>query len=227
MIYNILATGSSGNAVIINDNILVDCGVPFKTIEPYAGKIKIVLLTHYHSDHFKKSTVAALHSEHPAIRWCCCEWMVSRLVQANISRRSIDIVWPVTTWDMTVAWEYKGVAVICPVEIPHDVPNCAWEIVLNMGDRDNCYTIFYATDTSTLGNVEAVGRDLYMIEANYKKADMERIIQVKRSNGEYAYEINAMRNHLSEEQALDWLAKNMRQNSQYVFLHQHVNKKKE
>lgn len=46
--YEILATGSSGNCVIINQNIAVDMGVSFKVIEPYADRIKVVLLTHVH-----------------------------------------------------------------------------------------------------------------------------------------------------------------------------------
>ena len=35
MTYNIISTGSKGNAVIINNEILIDCGVPFKDIKPY------------------------------------------------------------------------------------------------------------------------------------------------------------------------------------------------
>ena len=28
--YNIIASGSQGNAVILNDAVLIDCGVPYK-----------------------------------------------------------------------------------------------------------------------------------------------------------------------------------------------------
>ena len=48
MEYEILGSGSSGNAVIINKNIMVDCGLSFKKIEPYARDLKLVLLTHIH-----------------------------------------------------------------------------------------------------------------------------------------------------------------------------------
>ena len=40
--YDILSTGSKGNAVVIHDYILVDCGVPFKLIEPHLAKLKLV-----------------------------------------------------------------------------------------------------------------------------------------------------------------------------------------
>ena len=48
MNYEILATGSSGNCVIINENIAVDMGIPFKMVEPYADRIRVVLITHVH-----------------------------------------------------------------------------------------------------------------------------------------------------------------------------------
>ena len=76
MTYNIIATGSTGNAVLINDKILIDCGVPYKRLEPFVKGLKLVLLTHVHSDHFKPRTAAALHSERPALRFGCCPWMV-------------------------------------------------------------------------------------------------------------------------------------------------------
>ena len=54
--YNIIATGSTGNAVKIND-ILIDCGVSFKKLKDVYKHIKLVLLTHEHSDHFRPSTI--------------------------------------------------------------------------------------------------------------------------------------------------------------------------
>lgn len=48
MKYEILATGSSGNCVIINDSIAIDMGIPFKKIKPYAKQLRLVLLTHVH-----------------------------------------------------------------------------------------------------------------------------------------------------------------------------------
>ena len=53
---------------------------------------------------------------------------------------------------------------------------------------------------------------------------MDEIIKNKLENGQYCYEIRAARNHLSEEQAFEWLAENMGVNSKYMFLHQHKKK---
>lgn len=49
MDYEIIASGSSGNALLIEKTILIDCGVPFSKIKPYYENIKVVLLTHAHS----------------------------------------------------------------------------------------------------------------------------------------------------------------------------------
>lgn len=49
MTYEVIQTGSSGNAVLINNEILIDCGVSWKKIQPHAKKLKLVLLTHEHS----------------------------------------------------------------------------------------------------------------------------------------------------------------------------------
>ncbi|HNX82188.1 MAG TPA: hypothetical protein PKL77_08600 [Candidatus Omnitrophota bacterium] len=48
MKYNIIATGSSGNCVIIEDIIAIDMGVSFKAIDAYYKNLRLVLLTHAH-----------------------------------------------------------------------------------------------------------------------------------------------------------------------------------
>lgn len=47
--YDVLATGSTGNCVIIEKKIMVDCGVSFKTVESHLDDVKLLLLTHIHS----------------------------------------------------------------------------------------------------------------------------------------------------------------------------------
>ena len=46
--YFIISTGSQGNAVIIEDAILIDVGVSYKQIEPYMDKIKLDASASYH-----------------------------------------------------------------------------------------------------------------------------------------------------------------------------------
>lgn len=222
MTYNIIATGSSGNAVLINDSILIDCGVSFKKLEPYIKDLRLVLLTHIHGDHFKPSTVKALHKRRPGIRWGCCEWMVGPLLEAGVDKRVIDVL----TLDKLQSYVTYGGGMepqqmlIQVSEIPHNVRNCCYRLEL----PPNGERLFYATDCSSLSGIYAEGFDYYLLESNHTRAEIEARIEAKRAAGEFAYEVEAARNHLSQEQALDWLAANMGPNSKYVFLHQHQEK---
>lgn len=73
--------------------------------------------------------------------------------------------------------------------------------------------------------MEAQGYDLYMVEANHTKDELMQKIAEKTEAGEYCYELDVANNHLSKEQADDFIAANAGANSKYVYLHQHQSKK--
>lgn len=217
MTYDILATGSSGNAVVINGEILIDCGVPYKTLERsgYIPHLKLVLLTHEHGDHFKPATVKRLHQERPMLRFGCCNWMLSKLYKTGVDRRVIDVYGP------SIRHFYHDGFELVPESVPHDAPNCAYRI------KRNGKLLFYATDAGTLDHIDAKNYDLYLIEANHTRAELEARVADKQSRGEFSYEYRAAQNHLSQEQAMDWLARNAGPNSRYVLLHQHKQKEED
>ena len=72
MKYNIISTGSIGNAVVINNNILIDCGVSFAKLKDFYKSFQLVLLTHIHTDHFNKTKIKKLAEERPTLRFGCC-----------------------------------------------------------------------------------------------------------------------------------------------------------
>lgn len=150
MTFDVISTGSSGNAVVLNKNILIDCGVSFSKVKPYMKELYLVLLTHIHGDHFNPRTVRALHRERPGLRWGCCEWMVAPLLEAGVDKRVIDVYDP----DIKAFEMYGPRISIRPERLTHDVPNCGYHLLLTPehGKRER---IFYATDTGTLDGVEA------------------------------------------------------------------------
>lgn len=198
---------------MIQGGILIDCGVSFRKLGPYEKQIRLVLLTHQHGDHFKPRTVAVLSYDRPALRWGCCAWMVQPLVDAGVDRRKIDVLFP------GGIYRYNGLAEISPERLPHNVPNCGYRIKIG-AER-----LFYATDCGTLDGIEAKNYGLYLIEANHTKAEIEARIAEKLEAGQFAYEYAAAQNHLSREQAMDWLSENAGPNSMYQFLHQHHDRK--
>ena len=211
MKYNVIATGSTGNAVVLNDFILIDCGVSFKALQDVYKSLKIVLLTHIHGDHFNKTTISRLAKERPALRFACCEWLVADLVACNVSKRNIDV--------LSVGNLYNyGAFKLSPIQLYHDVPNAGYRIFI--GDKK----ALYATDTGHLEGITAKGYDLYLIEANYAEDEIQERIRQKQESGQYCYETGVIGRHLSEEQASKFLLDNMNVNSNYVFLHGHVDK---
>lgn len=216
MTFDVIASGSSGNAVVINDSILVDCGVSFKALEAVKKGLKLVLLTHSHLDHFNPRTVRALHKERPTLRFGCCEWMVGPLLVAGVDKRVIDVYDP----DLPAFLMYGPCFSIRPQRLVHDVPNCGYHMIFTPehGRRE---WLFYATDTATLDGVEAPGYDWYLVEANHTRAELEARARAKLEAGEFVYEFRAAQNHLSQEQALEWLYQQMGPNSKYCFLHRH------
>lgn len=209
MIFDIISTGSKGNAVVLGGSIMVDCGIPFKLLAPHIKHLRLVLLTHEHGDHFVPSTVRRIHQERPTLRFGCCEWMVPHLLAAGVDKRTIDVYVPHHTY------LYPGDIQIRPEPLTHNVLNCGYHIF------DARERVFYATDTGTMDGILAPLYDWYFIEANHTQADIAARAAEKQAAGQYAYEIKAAENHLSQEQAEDWLYRNMGQNSQYVFLHGH------
>ena len=209
--YNIIASGSQGNAVILNDAVLIDCGVPYKQLAPYVPKLKLVLLTHIHSDHFCKRTLRRLAAERPTLRFACCRWLASPLVAAGVPERQIDLLKP------RVMYGY-GLCNVIPFELTHNVPNCGYKVHFGNGK------VIYATDTNNLDGIQAIGYDLYLIEANYNDEDIRRRIKEKRMAGQFAYEEQAFRNHLSEAKCTEFLLRNMRGNGIAIPMHVHVDK---
>ncbi|MPM99564.1 hypothetical protein SDC9_146756 [bioreactor metagenome] len=81
--------------------------------------------------------------------------------------------------------------------------------------------IIYATDTVTLAGIEAKHYDLYLVEANYEDADIRERMREKEATGEYAYERDAMVNHLSKARCDAWIYQNIGRNGEYIYMHQH------
>lgn len=207
--YHIISTGSQGNAVVINDAILVDCGVPFKSIAPFASRLKLVLLTHIHSDHFRPSTLRRLAMERPTLRFACGCWLANALLSAGVPAKCIDILETGTMYGY-------GICNVIPVPLVHNVPNCGYKIHFPVGK------VFYATDTNSLNGIVARHYDLYMVEANYEDEVIKRKIAAKKAVGEYAYEQQAMRNHLSKAKCDDFIYRNIGPGGEYVYLHCHI-----
>ena len=213
--YQVIRSGSKGNAVILAGNIMVDCGVPWKAIQGLHRKLQLVLLTHIHSDHFNPTTIHRLAAERPLLRFACGRWLVKPLLDCGVEAHRIDVM------EDGRSYSYRSLYNIEPVPLVHDVPNFGYKIMLYGTDGRPWRKIFYATDTGNLNGIKAPDYDLYLLEANYGEEEIKKRMSEKKANGEYSYEHRVVKTHLSLEQCNDFIYENIGPNGEYVYLHQH------
>ena len=212
MTYKIIGSGSDGNGLIIEETILIDCGISFKKLKDDYKKLKIVLLTHRHQDHFNKATIKKLASERPTLRFGCCEWLVKDLVECGVEKKNIDVL------EIDKIYNYRDFKLI-PIKLYHDVENCGYKLKID----DN--KLIYATDTNRIEHIIAKNYDFYFIEGNYESdEELAQRRSDKLLTGEFIYEDRVKETHLSKVQATEWLMKNMGEKSKYVFMHEHKSK---
>ena len=207
--FRIVQSGSKGNAVILNDTVLIDCGVTFKALAPFIAPLKIVLLTHVHGDHFHAKTVERLAKERPTLRFACGNWLVNDLLAAGVNPRNIDIM------ESAAAYQYPKFT-IEPFSLLHDVPNMGYKVRFYDGGR-----AFYATDAGNLEGITAKKYDLYLIEGNYDEDEIIGRIREKEDEGKYVHEYRALKYHLSKTQCVEFFEQNAGPNSKFVYLHEH------
>lgn len=197
MRFRIISTGSKGNAVLY-DYVLVDVGIPYSKLKPYVEQIKLVLLTHEHKDHFNLKSIRVLSKTAKIV---CCEWLSEKLG---------DI--PHTVLEVNKTYDFGSVQVAA-FHLYHDVKNCGWRIFMD-GEK-----AFHATDTRTLDGITAKDYDIYALEANHSKEQIDMEILEAQSNNIYTHKIGSKNSHLSIEQADDFVLKNRNQKSVVIYLH--------
>lgn len=212
MKYNIISTGSKGNAVVINDRLLIDCGVSYKQLEPYVSGLQLVLLTHIHGDHFYPFAIKKLAKMRPTLRFGCGKWLVKDLINLGVQKWRIDIYAP------DLVNQYSNDLIVTAVMLKHNVSNCGYKIYID-GEK-----LFYATDTNNLDGITAPDYDLYMIEANYEDEEIQERIRAKEEAGIFPYEYNVLKNHLSKAKCDEFIINNAGENSQFIYMHGHVEK---
>ena len=199
----VISSGSEGNAVIYNNTIMVDCGVSLKALEAVKRSLKIVLLTHKHSDHLKIRTLQRLQAERPTLRVACGNFLLEELPCI----KNIDVL------QVGKIYDY-GAFKVSPIKLYHDVPNFGWRIFLPNGQK-----IFHATDTVHLEGVTAKGYDLYAIEHNYCEEYIQQAIEEARANSEYTHAYSNINTHLSAQQARAFIETNRKESSEVLELH--------
>ena len=209
MHYEILKTGSKGNCIIVESKFMLDCGVPYKMVKSYLDEIKLIFISHSHSDHLNSATVKKIAFEHPNIVFLVGTGLYKTMRDLGLSAKQVIGL-------NTGAWYDIGMCKVRLDFLYHDVPTVA----LHLSYKDK--KLFYATDTSKIDHIVAKDYDTYLIEANYLTDEEidEKVVEAK-NKGEFTYLERVRHTHLSQLDALNWLDKNKGEDSHYRFIHEH------
>ncbi|SEN20242.1 MBL fold metallo-hydrolase [Paenibacillus sp. OV219] len=199
MEYKIISTGSKGNCVII-ENVMIDCGVPFKTIKEHLYGVSTLLLTHIHSDHIKEATLKNIVIMFPHIK-----------IYGNYEVCQVYSEYPITCINEGIPFEDDGIT-FTPFKAIHDVVTYGYVWVWD-GER-----IIYVTDTADLRNAPVQTYDHFFIESNHS----EKKIETMKFDTRYGYNVYAgAKRHLSTEKAkLFYFMNRASAASTFVELHQ-------
>jgi L-ascorbate metabolism protein UlaG (beta-lactamase superfamily) len=196
MNYKVISTGSKGNCVIVND-VMIDCGVPFKEIKEDLYSIKYLLITHTHSDHLNRKTIEQICSKFPRIEIIGnyevhSAWNCNHIANAGFEVEVDDYTF-------------------FPFECVHDVLTYGytWEF--------EGQEIIYATDTSTMENAPEGKFDWFFLESNHDEGKLEAVRNEK--SGSYSPYLSGKR-HLSTQQAKAFFYLRRKPDAKLIELHQ-------
>ena len=208
MKYNIIGSSSKGNCIVVEDFLMLDCGVSYKKLENYLKKVKLIFISHCHKDHLLPVTIKKIAYEHPTIKYLCgSEVVAEKLVKDSyVPMRNIFILKPNKWFDL-------GALKVKLEQLEHDTPNYAIKFEIK-GKKG-----IYIVDTANVDNIKAKDYDLFLIEANYNELTLKEHINMCENPDELYYLNRVPLTHLSYEDANSFLIENMGKNSQYEYIH--------
>ena len=209
----IIASSSSGNAILLENGIMLDMGITFKKAKPYLDKTKVIFISHVHHDHCLPSTIKKIVFEYPNMKFITNQVNASHLVELGINKKNIFAL-------ELDKWYDIGICKIRLEYLIHDKPNSALKI------NQNGYKLIYIVDTSSAEHIEAKDYNFAYIEANYlTEEELDKKIEQDKLENKYSHYERVKNTHLSQLQALNWIQKNNIKD--YCFIHQHRERREE
>ena len=208
MNYEIIGSSSKGNCIVVEDALMLDCGVSYSKIKKYLPKIKLIFISHSHQDHLLPSTIKKIAYNFPIIKILTgSEVVVKKLVECGVNKKNIFIL-------KEYKWYDLGMLNVMLEPLIHDTPNYClkWQLNSKKG--------IYIVDTASVDDIEAECYDLFLIENNYQENLLKEHIDNCEDENILYYLNRVPHTHLSSEQANSFLIENMGNNSTYEYIHQ-------
>lgn len=207
MKYEIIGSSSKGNAIVLEDILLLDVGVSYVKIKKYISRIKLIFISHSHKDHLNPKTINQITYNYPNIKYVTgSDIVVKTLVDLGVIKRNIYLL-------DSGKWYNLGMLNVKLEPLIHDTPNYAFKCQYN-GKK-----MIYIVDTANVDNIKAKGYDLYLIENNYREDILQKHILECEEQSKLYYLDRVPRTHLSSEQCNSFLIENMQENGNFEYIH--------
>lgn len=174
----ILATGSSGNSVLIDNRVVVDLGLTIKNYKSYGFEnIEAVIITHPHGDHMKLPLVRHLLKEGMTM------YLPALVISAIVSENKVDVPSLINSGQIIVmesqqTFHIGDISVTPHPQKHYDIVNYA--LVMEKGDK----RLLYATDLDTVepsdigvGLLDLGIFDVILLEGNYDEIYLREYIE--------------------------------------------------
>lgn len=167
---NIIGTGSSGNCIVINDELVIDIGLSYSTLKGVLDNpnTAAIFVTHRHIDHLQPSNINQLRINRPwAIKY---KLYTNANVLEKIRETKTLANFSVGNPDKQIIDEHSHFEIktknhtydIRTFKLVHDVPNQGFVIKNELGE-----SLIYATDTETMEYAPNEKFDYILVEGNY------------------------------------------------------------
>lgn len=174
---NVIGTSSSGNAVVIDNALMIDAGLAVRDLKQHLATVSAVFITHQHGDHIRPAVVNHLARNRPVLlqRRFFLNQSTQTALQTALPKHVHTLAQcPTITgpgWQTTITTpdgiEYHVEA----FELVHDVENYGFVVTKNGTER-----LIYATDTETMRHAPTGPFDAILVEGNWDEDKFTEMI---------------------------------------------------
>lgn len=222
---NIVGTGSSGNMIIIDKEIIIDVGLKYKDVKHLLENFTKIFITHRHADHLNISVLKNIINDKDKPR----PWKLKHALHTNQdvaekikSLHNSKFKFEVnpdnifTTNDKFDIFIGDTKYTVETFLLDHDVENQGFVFTKEVDGEE--YNLIFATDTRTLKHAPKRKYDYIVVEGNY---DEDKLFDHMHSEDpdERRRAIRNLR-HLSIQQYEDFVKRHAKPNSKVYQLHE-------
>lgn len=195
-----ISTGSQNGNCYIYDSLMLDVGVSYSKIKNDLKGIKLIFISHLHTDHFNKDTIRKIRLHYPNIMFVGGSNMKDMYEELELRH---------TIMDLGKLYDF-GVMKLSTVALYHDIENFGLRIFHN--DLKG----IYITDTYTVEGISFKGYDFIIIEFNHDEKTHLKLAETSSYGVRFT---NAMNSHLSFQQANEAINENAKDGTEILLIH--------